>query len=138
TQPLAAEGRLELPGGLIFDDLTGCSAARHTSDVFMTNPRTSISEWGEQFLSCYWGGETSTVSLTAIDYGPASYSEMWVADASGFASGYTETPVFTTRAFTAEFALTAYDEATETVDVVGSAYASAELTAGGRFSDVYR
>jgi hypothetical protein len=63
---------------------------------------------------------------------------MWVADASGFASGYTETPVFTTRAFTAEFALTAYDEATETVDVVGSADASAELTAGGRFSDLYR
>lgn len=138
TQPLAAEGRLELPGGLVFDDLTGCSAARHTSDVFMTNPRTSISEWGEQFLSCYWSSETSTVSLTAIDYGQASYSEMWVADAGGFASGYTETPVFTTRAFAAEFVLTAHDEATETVDVVGSADAAAEIAAGGRFSDLHR
>ena len=136
-QDLATDGAVQLPGGIVFDDLSACSASRNEMQWFATNPDAQVGTFGNRFLSCAWEDESSSVGLYALA-GDGGYSEMWMVDATGFAYGFTQTATLTTSDFRADYLLERYDEFAEASEVVGSATASAELRAGDRFNDIVR
>lgn len=137
-QQLTADGTLELPGDIVFDDLSGCWASRTSIQLFATNPDAWVSRFDDRSLSCMWMDETSTVELHGVSFDTGAYSEVYVADASGFAWGFTDSAVLTTSEFSASVALEAYDESSDTWTAAGTANASAALTTGDRINDLYR
>jgi hypothetical protein len=136
-QHLAVDGGVELPDGIVFDDLSGCSASRNAMQWFATNPDAQVGTFGNRFLSCAWDDESSSIGLYALA-GDGGYSEMWMVDATGFAYGFTESATLTLSQFSADYLLELYDEFGGASEIVGSASASAELRGGERFNDLVR
>jgi hypothetical protein len=137
SQQLAVDGALELPGEITFDDLSGCSGSRVTTELFATNPDAWVGGYEDRSLSCVWEDEVSSVGIYAVAFDTGAYSEVYVADAAGFAYGFTESAVLMTPEFSASFALETYDELSDTWTASGSASAFAALTPGERINDVF-
>jgi hypothetical protein len=137
-QQLAADGLLQLPADITFEDLSACWAGRTTTEAFATNPDTWVSRSADRSVSCVWEGEDFSVGLYAVSYEGGTFSEIYIGDATGFASGYTESATLTTEQISAFYALETYDELTDTWTPAGSADASATLTAGDRVNELSR
>lgn len=138
SQQLAVSGRLELPGGVVFDDLSGCFASHQVTDTWSTSPNAFVASFGDRSISCEWMTESATVGLWAQALPGGAFAELSVTDASGSLIGFTEAAVLTTREFSATWDLLAWDMASEAAEVVGSAQASAELTRGERINEMHR
>ena len=138
SQQLAADGLLELPADITFDDLSACWGGRTTTELFATNPDTWVSRYADRSLSCVWEDEDFSVGIYGVSYEGGTFSEIYMADATGFAYGYTDSATLTTQQFSASYALETYDELTDTWTPGGSANASATLSAGDRVNEFSR
>jgi hypothetical protein len=131
-QAYTVEGSLTMPNGATFD-LSSCVAFSDTYTQFSNAPAASVSRFSSFDLNCGWETEDGFVGLfaTAGEFGGSS--ELFIVDGEdtyfGFQSGEL---ILSTQAFESSYDIVAADDGG---DPVGSATASATLTAGDRFNE---
>lgn len=131
-QEYSVEGSLTMPNGATFD-LSSCTAFSDTYTQFSNAPAAFVSRFSSFELNCGWETDGGFVGLfaTADEFG--GFSDLFIVDGEdtyfGFPSGgLTLSP----QVFEASYDIVAADDGG---DPVGSATASATLTAGGRVND---
>ena len=131
VQEFSVAGTLELPTGITFD-LSSCSAAHDTFTSFSNAPASSVFRTSQFTLSCEWDVDGAFVGLFAIADEFGTFSDLFVFGEDFELFGIpTSPPTLTTEAYAASFDLFDRIDA----DAVGSAEASATLTAGGRINE---
>jgi len=133
-QELGVAGTLELPEGISFD-LSSCFAGVDTYTAFFNAPASSIFRFSDFSLNCGWEVDGTFVGLFAFADEFGAFSDVFVfgEDIELFGAS-TSPPTFTTEAYAASFDL--FDGLDpDAVDPVGSAEASATLTAAGRINE---
>ena len=134
VQDFSVEGTLELPTGITFD-LSSCSASHDTFTEFTNAPASSVFHATQLVLDCHWEVGGAFVSLFAFADEFETFSNVFVSGPDLELSGVPTGPVtFTTETYTASFDLIDHLDETAT-EPVGSAEASATLTAGGRVNE---
>lgn len=124
-QPMAVSGSLTVPGAETFD-AAGCFGIVQNLTIFSTNPAAAVNRFDNFSLSCSWETADGFVSLSANADRFSAFGDIFVADATGEYFGFADVTM-TTTAFAGTWELFATDGET----VVGSATASATLTATG-------
>lgn len=133
-QELSVTGTLALPEDITFE-LTSCFAGVDTYTSFSNAPASSIVRFSDFSLSCGWEIDGTFVGLFAFADEFGAFSDLFVfgEDIELF-SVPTSEPTLTTEAYAASFDL--FDQLDPAaVDPVGSAEASATLTAAGRINE---
>jgi hypothetical protein len=131
-QAYTVEGSLTMPNGATFD-LSSCGAFSDTYTQFSNAPAASVSRFSSFDLSCGWETEDGFVGLfaTAGDFG--GFSELFIVDGEDTYFGFPSSElILTTQAFEASYDIVSADDGG---DPVGSATASATLTAGDRINE---
>lgn len=124
-QPMAVSGTLTVPGAETFD-AAGCFSVVQHITFTSTNPAAAVDRFDNFSLSCSWETADGFVGLSANADRFAAFGDIFVADSTGEYSGFADVTLSTT-AFEGTWELFATDGET----VVGSATASATLTATG-------
>lgn len=134
VQEFSVAGTLELPTGITFD-LTSCFAANDSYTSFSNAPAASVFRFSQFSLSCGWEVDGAFVGLFAFADEFGTFSDMFVFGEDLELFGVpTSPPIFTTETYSASFDL--FDGLDpDAVDPVGSAEASATLTAAGRINE---
>jgi hypothetical protein len=132
VQSYTVQGSLTMPNGATFD-LSSCSAFRDTYTQFTNAPASSVFRFSSFDLSCGWETENGFIGLFAVADEFGGFSDLFIVDGDqtyfGFPSnGVTLSP----EAFEASYTIVSADDGG---DPVGSATASATLTAGGRINE---
>lgn len=136
-QELAVSGELLLPSALGFA-LDGCSGARQSIEVFVTNPDAETMHGAQVQLTCAWEGASSLVTLFAWTDASGTYTDLFVGDTSGEYQGI-GTGTLSTTAFHATYQLASMGSEGEPGGITGTATASATLAATrDRINDRYR
>ena len=131
-QHYSVEGELTMPNGATFD-LSACQAIRDTYTEFRNAPAAFVGRFSSFNLSCEWETEDGFIGLFAVADEFGGFSEIFVADGEERYIGFPTEPVtLTTDAFAATYEIVATDEGGGSV---GTATASATLTAGGRINE---
>lgn len=129
-QVYSVAGELTLPGGATAD-LSVCSVEHVEETFFGTNPARDPASFifrseGVQ-LSCSWSVDAGFVSLFASTDASGTFSDLFIETEGSFISGFTESGTLTTTEYAASFDLVSEEAGA----VVGSAEATAQLTATG-------
>jgi hypothetical protein len=134
VQDFSVEGTLELPTGITFD-LSSCAAAHDSFTEFSNAPASSVFQSTQLVLDCHWDVDGAFVSLFAVADEFETFSNVFVSGPDLELFGVPTSPVtLTTEMYAASFDL--IDMLDETAsEPVGSADASATLTAGGRLNE---
>ena len=133
-QQLSVAGTLVLPEGISFD-LTSCFAGVDTYTSFSNAPASSVVRFSDFSLNCGWEVDGAFVGLFAFADEFGAFSDVFVfgEDLELFGA-LTSPPTFTPEVYSASFDLfDALDPDAD--DPVGSAEASATLTAAGRINE---
>jgi hypothetical protein len=124
-QPMVVSGTLTVPGAETFD-AAGCFSVVQNLTFISTNPAAAVDRFDNFSLSCSWETADGFVGLSANADRFGAFGDIFVADLTGEYSGFADVTL-TTTAFAGTWELFATDGET----VVGSATASATLTATG-------
>jgi hypothetical protein len=135
-QEFAVAGVLELPGGIVFDDLSTCVGSIDTFTVFATHPAAAVSHSAQLQVSCFWETSDGFVNVNGFSDEFGTFADISVSDATGDYFGFADA-VLTTDSFDATMDLFDASQGGE-LDPVGSAQASATLTpTGERINDIF-
>ncbi len=104
VQPMLVGGTLTVPGAEAFD-LAGCFAAVQDLTFFTTNPSAFVDRFENINLFCSWETDGGFVQLFAIADAFGTFSDLFVADASGEYSGFSDAASLSDTAFDATFEL---------------------------------
>ena len=123
-------GTVELPGDIVFD-LSACQAFRDEFTQFETSPASRVSHFDEFQLNCTWELGETFVGMFAFAADGFADAGLFVTGPNGELNGYVDEIALTETSFAADWELAEFDPETGPGDVVGSASASATLTATG-------
>jgi hypothetical protein len=133
-QAYTVEGSLTMPNGATFD-LSSCAAFSDTYTQFSNAPAASVSRFSSFDLNCGWETDDGFVGLfaTADEFG--GFSELFIVDGEDTYFGFPSSGlILSTQAFEASYDIVSADDGG---DPVGSATASATLTAGDRINELF-
>ncbi len=133
-QEYAVGGTLELPDGSDVD-LGSCFAGRDEYTAFMTSPAAYVNQYSDFYLSCFWDVGDTFIGLFANSGPYGTWADLFLGSPDGDLFGAPNGPVvLTTDTLSASFDL--FDGADPSGSpAVGSAAASASLSAGGRINE---
>jgi hypothetical protein len=127
VQPMDVSGTLTVPGAEAFD-LAGCFAAIQDLTYFTTNPSAFVERFENFNLSCFWETTDGSVYLFAGGDAFGTFSDLFVADATGEYSGFSDAATLTETAFSGTYELFLQPDGDL---AVGSGSASATLEPTG-------
>ncbi len=135
AQWYSVSGTLALPQGISFD-LSGCGAVVDTYTMFANQPASTIFRYSDFFIGCFWEVNGRFVSLFGSTGDFGSYSDLFIGNEEHpeWFGVETEPSTFSSTTFAASYALFDATDPAAT-DPVGTAQASATLTAGARINE---
>ena len=130
-QRYSVSGTVELPGERTFD-LSACEAWRDDFTIFQTSPAARVNRFEEFQVNCVWELEDTFVGMFAVAGDGFAFADLFVSSSAGELSSVLAEAIITETSFEGSWQLAQWDPETgEYGDVIGSASASATLTATG-------
>ena len=129
-QQYLVTGTIELPGDRTFD-LSSCEAWRDEFTFFQTSPASNVTRMNDFQLNCTWELGDTFVGMFAAASDGFAHGDVFVSSPSGELSGFSQELTLTPATLAASWELAEFDPETGPGDVVGSASASATLSATG-------